>query len=257
MADLRNRIHVRFPKISISGIKLLAALLLLIVNANSLLLEKGLLQLDGFSSEELLAAMDASSRFTTLVGVASILRLLSGVAVPLFAFALAEGFVHTSDFKKYFGAVAVTALVSEPIYDYAFYGRLFDFSQQNPVFGVLIGLAMLGLISKLDSFDGVERGIGSILLVLCGAFWVVLLQVEYGIQTVVLAAVFYCFREKLVWKILLGVLCSVFSPLGPMAICLLPYYSGQKKTKLPKYTYYVFYPLHLLVLGLVTRQILL
>lgn len=257
MPDLRNRITVRFPKISISGIKLLAALLLLIVNANTLLLEKGLLQIESYSSEGLLASMDASSQFTALVGVASVLRLLSGFTVPLFAFALAEGVAHTTNLKKYLAAVALTALVSEPVYDYAFHGRFFDLSQQNPVFGVLIGLVMLHLISKLDRFDRVERSIGSILLVVCAAFWVVLLRAEYGIQTVVLAAVFYCFREKMIWKILLGVLCSTFSPLGPMAICLLPYYSGNKKTKLPKYAYYVFYPLHLLVLGLISRQILL
>lgn len=257
MSNLRNRITVSFPKISISGIKLLAVLILLIVNANTLLLEKGLLHLESYSSEELLAVMETSSSFSALVGIASILRLLSGFAVPLFALAAAEGVAHTSDLKKYMAAVALTALISEPIYDYAFYGSFFEISQQNPVFGILISIVLLSLISRLDRFARVERGIGSVLLTICAMFWVVLLRVEYGIQTAVLAVVFYCFREKLLWKILLGVLFSVLNPLSPMAMCLLPYYSDCKKTKLPKYAYYVFYPLHLLVLGLIMRCFLL
>lgn len=253
MADLRNRFSARFPKFGAGGIKIFATMLLLVVNANTILLEKGLLRMENYSTEALLAAMDASTQFTALVGVASILRLLSGIAVPLYAFLLAEGFVHTGSLKKYLGAITLTALISEPIYDYALTGKAFDFSQQNPMFALVIGLVMLFAMSRLEGREKTVRVIVSLLLALCAAFWVVVLRSEFGLETVLLAAVFYCFREKLLWKIVFGVLISVINPLGPLAMCCLIYYNGQRKMRIPQYAYYVFYPLHLLVLGVITR----
>ena len=59
MPALQNQISARFPKLGIGGIKIFAAVLLLVVNANTILLEKGLLQMESYSTEELLAVMDA------------------------------------------------------------------------------------------------------------------------------------------------------------------------------------------------------
>jgi hypothetical protein len=177
------------------------------------------------------------------------LRNVGRIAFPIYCFLLVEGFVHTGNYKQYLTAVAATALVSEPLYDYAMTGKLLEFSLQNPLLAVAIALAMLGIMGMLDSRTVVEKAIGRLLILLCAAFWVILCRTEYGLQTVVLAAIFYCFRERLFAKIALSVLACIANPLEPFALCGLIYYSGERNLKLPKYVFYCFYPVHLLLLA--------
>lgn len=256
MSDLRKRISVKFPRVSANGLKYFSAVLMLLVNINTVILEKGILKLDAITTGELIAAMEASSRLTALVGVASVIRLLSGVIVPIFAFLLVEGFVHTGSYRNYLKTVAVTALISEPVYDYAMHGSFLEFSQQNPVFALTVGLAMLAILRMIVDHSGGARWIKCFLVVLCAVFWVVLLRVEYGLEIILLAAIFYCFRERTAVKVVLGVLVSIMDPLGPFAFCGLIYYNGERMLKLHKYVFYALYPLHLLVLGIAARMFL-
>lgn len=253
MSDLRKRASAKAPRVSANGLKYFCAVILLLVNFSTIVLEKGLLRLDAYSPEELVAAMDASARMTALVGVASIIRLFSGVIVPIFAFLLVEGFVHTDSYKNYLGAMTVTALISEPIYDYAMSGSLFDFSQQNPMLSLVIALAMLGIIRIFDDRANIEKWILRFLLVLCAVFWGILLRVEFSLETVLLVAIFYCFRDRMGIKTVLGVLASIMDPLGPFAFCGLIFYNGKRTLRIHKYWFYGFYPLHLLILGIFTR----
>ena len=253
MSDLRNRVSRKLPRISASGLKYFAAIVMLIVNANTVILEKAILNLDSYSSLELIEVMNQDSGITALVGVASILRLFSGLIVPIYAFLLVEGFVHTGSFGKYLKAVAITALCSEPLYDYAMNGTLLDFSGQNPIMALAIGLVMLSAIRLFDNRAKVEKGILCLLIVLSSVFWTALLRVGCGLETVLLVAIFYCFRERMAIKTILGVLVSVMDPLGPFAFCGLIYYNGQRTLKVNKYCFYGLYPLHLLMLGIIAQ----
>ncbi len=73
---------------------------------------------------------------------------------------------------------------------------------------------------------------------------------------VLLTAIFYCFREHTAVKLLLGVLLSLLDPLGPLAFCGIALYNGKREAKPPKYTFYLFYCLHFLLLSTVTQSIL-
>ena len=52
---------------------------------------------------------------------------------------------------------------------------------------------------------------------------------------------------------LLGIIAEVVYLTCPIAFYLIWLYSGERKDKLPKYAYYIFYPVHLLVLGLAAK----
>lgn len=255
MSDLRKPFLPKLPQLSAQWLKIAATVLLILANAGAVILERGLIGMQEFTMSGLLDAMDAPG-MTGLVGGAALLRLLNGIAVPLFAFLLVEGYVHTANYWKYLSRVTLTALVGELAYDYAMTGRFLEFSRQNPMLALAVGLAMLGILGLLDRFDTVERVIGSILLALCAAFWVLLLRVSFGLETVVLISVFYCFREHRAVKILLGILVSLAEPTGPLAFCAIGYYSGERKLKVSKYLFYLLYPLHLLALGLAVRFLL-
>ena len=75
--------------------------------------------------------MSQDSRLMTLAGVGSIMQLIGGMAIPVFAFLLVEGFRNTSDYTKYLIMMAVTALVSEIPYDLSICGKVWDFFQSE------------------------------------------------------------------------------------------------------------------------------
>ena len=112
MADLRRSRIAKIPQVSAQWIKTAAAILLVAANAGAILVEKGIIGMDGYTMSELLTSMENSSGMTGLVGAAVLARLLNGIAIPLFAFLLAEGFRHTRNVRPYLAALTVTALVS-------------------------------------------------------------------------------------------------------------------------------------------------
>ena len=64
MSDLRKRFSVRLPRIHGNGLKILSMVILLLANFNTLILEKGILHLENYTPEGLVAAMDTSTSLT-------------------------------------------------------------------------------------------------------------------------------------------------------------------------------------------------
>ena len=62
--------------------------------------------------QELAALMQADDTAMIVATIALVLQAVETVAVPIFVFLLAEGFIHTSDWKKYFARVACLAVLT-------------------------------------------------------------------------------------------------------------------------------------------------
>ena len=138
-------------------------------------------------------ALAEDSHLMFLAGMGSVLQLLGGIAVPLFAFLLVEGFLHTSDYRRYLLSVVLFALVSEIPYDLAVYQRVWAPMGQNALCSMAVSLLMLYFLRMTRSM-GTAAGILSKLLIVAGAVaWVSLLRAEYGLSIVLLTAVFYLF----------------------------------------------------------------
>ena len=143
MTTGRRGIVWKTPDITADGLKMFACITMLIQTVGIAIIEKGLIHLDQYTQESLNQAMSQDSRLMTLAGVGSIMQLIGGMAIPVFAFLLVEGFRNTSDYKKYLIMMAVTALVSEIPYDLAICGKVWDFSSQNAMITMCICLIML------------------------------------------------------------------------------------------------------------------
>ncbi len=254
--NIRERLAQRWLKIPAQWLKYAAALLMVLSSANTVILKNAVIRLDTYTQESLMAAMDADSQLMGWVGAASIIDALAGLAVPLFAFLLVEGILHTSDFRRYLLRTAVTAVVGEAAYDFAMAGRFLDLSHQSPMLGLLICLIMLYFMGRVEKQPLVDRVILQILLALSGLFWVLLLRVEHGLPVVLMTEVFYCLRDHWVVKLVLALVCSLQYPLAPMSFIALVFYNGKREMRCPPMFFYVLYPAHLLILSVVGRYIL-
>ena len=100
MTTGRRGIVWKTPDITADELKMFACIVMLIQTVGIAVIEKGLIHLDQYTQESLNQAMSQDSRLMTLAGIGSIMQLIGGMAIPVFAFLLVEGFRNTSDYKK-------------------------------------------------------------------------------------------------------------------------------------------------------------
>lgn len=104
---------------------------------------------------------------------------ISWVAIPIYAWLLYMGFDRTRSWFKYGMRLFILALVCEVPYDMVTFGpdHLFDFRSQNPVFGLVVALVVMVLLDAVEDLKTGVRVTLSVLLVIIGLLWDVLLRV--------------------------------------------------------------------------------
>ena len=176
-----------------------------------------------------------------------IFRIIGRLAFPLFAFLLVEGFMHTANVKKYALRLGAFALISEIPFDLAFNHKLVDFSHQNIFFTLF--LALLFMIVATKKYRASIR-ILLWLLILFAAFFG---GVDYSFAGVLIIVVFYYnygyLRNQIAYFAIMnvaffGLTVQAFACAAIVPIWL---YNGKRGRQM-KYFFYLFYPIHLLVI---------
>lgn len=208
----------------------------------------------------------------TLVSGNLWMTCLGRMVFPIYAFQLAEGFVHTHDRKKYARRLLIFALISEIPFDLMMSGGWFFPFHQNTIFTLLLGFWALWTLEKLRE-KRLKLWKGGLHL-LAAALLTVVGFPDYGWQGVLTVVLFYLFREgwyakpaQLAGMILLHVVWMegqtlpwLFDlPLQSFALlALIPIwlYDDRKGRggKLMQYGAYLYYPLHLLLLAVLRRE---
>ena len=251
----RRNVTWRIPSISADGLKNFACIIMLLETFGATVIERGLINLDQYTQTGLSEALAEDSQLMMYAGIGSVMQLLGGLAVPIFAFLLVEGFLYTSSYKKYVLTIAFFALISEIPYDFANSGKFIDWSSQNAMVALCVSLLMLYFIKMFQEKGGFLCQAGELLIVVCAVAWVAIFRSQYGLCTVLLTAIFYFFRSRGVIRTVLGIIVSLLYVTGPIAFYFIWLYSGERKDKLPKYAYYILYPAQLLFFGIVTKLI--
>ena len=185
-------------------------------------------------------------------------------ALIIFCFLLVEGFFLTGDYKKYLIRMLVTAVVSEAAFDLMFKRLNAEsfLTNQNVLFSFALGLMLMYVLEFLkDAYfykSVVKYSILAALTCSFGFAAAALLRLDYGMPGIGLILVFYYFRFR-GWRLVLAVViwsivCLFMNHQLEWAglIALIPimkFYNGTEG-KLPKWFFYIFYPAHMLVLGL-------
>lgn len=240
------------PSVTADGLKIFACITMLVQTIGIAIVEKGMIHLDQYTQAELSEAMAADPHLMALAGIGSVMQLIGGLALPIFAFLLVEGFSYTSDYKKYLLSIVLFALISEIPYDLAMSQKVVDWSGQNALITMAVCLLMLYFLRMVKAENSFVCAIARLLIILCALVWVTLFRAQYGLCMVLLTAVFYLFYTKNVWKTILGILISLLYVTGPLSFYGIWCYNEKRSDKLPKYAYYAFYPLHLLILGVIS-----
>ena len=199
------------------------------------------------------------------------MRAVGRIAFPLFCFLLVEGFLHTKSFFKYALNLFITGIISEPVFDLVLFGAFPDFKHQNTLFTLLIGLFCIRLLDELiERKSPVFQKIGRIgIILLCiitiaGSMAIsYYLYTDYGHRIVdgffiqgrgVLAiALMYLFRRSRLAESVTGNLPFEYEPAAFISILPMMLYNKKRgfSSKLVKYGFYVFYPLHLMLLYII------
>lgn len=217
----------------------------------------------------------------------SYFRIIGRVSFPIFVYMIADGCRHTRNMPKYLLRLGIFALVSQIPFDLAFnqssYGPLqFSFIHDTNVFYTLfLGAVCVYILQKLREIEN-RFALPLALVPLAGAAWLASwIITDYAGFGVVFIFLMYVIPQKTLrlwvmalWimyrynSVLLGGIEKAFdlpwlndnyrfyftaTGLWMLAGCLLSVplvalYNGRRGPGM-KWLFYVFYPLHLLILG--------
>lgn len=200
---------------------------------------------------------------------------LGRLAFPIFAFQIAEGLLHTSNFRRYAGRLLLFGILSEIPFDLVYGSTIFYPFHQNVMFTLLLGLlASKALDNAKQEHTAKALLCGIFLSALCCLAAVVTFP-DYGALGVATVIMFYLCRDfRFAWALQLvfmvvfnlilftgeyipvtiGGLTIELQTQGFAVFALIPIwlYNGKKgvSNKALQYAFYAFYPVHLLVLYL-------
>ena len=182
-------------------------------------------------------------------------RGIGRIAFPVFCFLLTEGFVYTSNRARYAARLCIFAVLSEFPYDLAFSENFSFLHSQNVFFTLLIGLLVL---CGMEWFSG--NRYFQIAILLIGSSISILFGCDYGWQGILLIVVLFFFRQDSFSLTIAGIsVCLLWSWEAAFAFFPIRLYNkqrGRMNSPAAKYAFYLFYPLHLLLLVWIQRVLL-
>lgn len=202
-------------------------------------------------------------------GETTILNYIGRFAFTIFAFQIAQGYIHTHNIKKYILRLFTFALLSQIPFMLFHYSLFESWFAINVIFTLLFGLIVILIYDKYNKFVG-----------FCSCLFLgviaYVLHFDYGFYGVFVVFLFYLLKDQKKYMPLAFIptviiyfylrqvtkyglpfsyifkgnpysLSMYFTCLSIIPVIL----SNGKKGKDSKYLFYIFYPLHLLILGII------
>ncbi len=237
----------KFTGFTGTHLKWFALICMCIDHAGAVLLENGLLPkitssvLVGNSYDYL------TNDYLFWYNLSIVCRLIGRLAFPLYCFLLVEGFLHTKSVTRYALRLGIFALLSELPFDLALYGTILDLQHQNVFFTLLFGLLVLYGMDYMEIKHPPHRLL-PYLVIFGGMLVSSFLQTDYNAFGILLIVMLYLLRENRRTQCITGALCTIWEYSAPLAFIPIRFYNGERGKQKCKYFYYLFYPLHLLLL---------
>ncbi len=194
-----------------------------------------------------------------MIGGSEIFRIIGRVAFPIFAFTLSEGYVHTRNLKKYLLRIFCFAVGIQILFILFGYGGIV-----NIFFTLFFGLVAIYILNlKKDLVKEPFMKVIKVILIAGILYFAQVLQLDYGAYGILLIMIFNAFRnDKL--KILMSFLAlNMFNIIFPnvfqiidtqifslISLIFIFMYNGEKGKSI-RYFFYLFYPVHFFILGVI------
>lgn len=195
-------------------------------------------------------------------------RCIGRIAFPIFVFLLVEGIHRTRNRKKYALRLLVGALISEIPFNLILSGQL-SWRQQSVMVTLLLGFCAVIAMERCRSLAW--KPVAAVPFLILGK----LLKVDYGWAGVAMAVLFALSREMYAKNLVLaggmvvlshhiashifwiGNISVPMQVLGLLSLLFIARYDGRKVTgnRAVQWGFYLFYPLHLLILWAIGRLI--
>ena len=193
---------------------------------------------------------------STSVTIYWICRKIGRIAFPIYAFLISEGYLHTHDKRKYGLSLLVFAFISEIPWNLEHTGDILLPSSQNVFFTLFLGFLAIYFCENWMADRDVKD-----LVLLTGIFAIsYFLKADYGIRGVGFILLVHVLRGIRPAQALIG--CSIFTNNAPAilgAFLLINGYNGKRgfiNTSFEKYLFYAAYPLHILAIWLIKKNML-
>lgn len=186
-----------------------------------------------------------------LVTISTIFDIIGRIAFPIFAFMIVEGFYKTKSRGKYLRNLLIFAIISEVPYD-MFQSKVFiNNRSQNIMWALALGLLTLIIVDKLkEKIKNKYAWLGvSILIVAINAVLATLLSFDYDYYSIIIIFILYLFYDKRFLGSILSYLVIIKEVYAILGFAVINFYNGEKGRQ-DKLFNYLFYPVHLLILGL-------
>lgn len=198
------------------------------------------------------------------------LTCIGRIAFPIFAFLITEGYIHTSNINKYIKRMMIFAIITEiPFNLMVSASPIYPF-HQNVLWTFVISLLTL----KYLNFDNTKNIFKSILIIILAIIIATVTMCDYFGAGVMMVVGFYIFRKSKFLQLLMMIYVNMILLQGysyPIDIAGYTYYFPQQgfailslifiwlyngkqgyHAKWFKIFCYAFYPLHMLILYILT-----
>lgn len=214
--------------------------------------------------------------WATIVPGNNWMTYLGRLAFPIFAFQISEGFIHTSNLKKYILRLLAFAVISEIPFNLFYGGSWFYPYHQNVMFTLLLGLLAISLIDKARKNKAAKTTAKTVLLLIPICLGAYIGFPDYGFWGFLTVVMFYLFKDfPFAWLLQLAAMVLMnlilfegqqipveifgktfgFPAQGFAVFSLVPIwlYGGKKGNgnKITQYIFYGFYPVHMIILYLI------
>lgn len=235
---LKDNSLTKFQVLSGSMLKLIAIITMLIDHT-------ALIFANDFHELFLTPMLTIGSQSITLY---YIMRKIGRFAFPIFCFLISEGFSHTRNPKRYIFNLLLFALISEIPFNLMMWHGPFYLKKQNIFFTLFLGVILLYI------YKNAKNSLLKISLMLLIGAISIFIRADYGLKGTLLILFMYVLKESPIARTMLSypLLSGGFTTLA--VFIPINMYNGKRgfiKSNFLKYVFYLFYPLHILILILI------
>ncbi len=191
--------------------------------------------------------------YVLLYDTMRVFRAVGRLAFPIFCFLLVEGFLHTRGRKKYLCRLFVCAVLSEIPFDFAFSAVMINWGYQNVMWTLLIGMITMWMCEEVQKKfvnRKVQLMVGNGVCVGAGMILAQAMNTDYGAKGIACIMVLYFFRNNKMLQMYMGALSFVWEYFAMISFVFLSKYNGKRGSQMKTF-FYLFYPVHLIVLYMV------